>query len=90
MHAEDQGIALAVRDFILTEFLPDEDPKALENTTPLLSTGILDSIAILQLVNFLESRFRISIPPHEMNVDHLNSVAAITELVRVRSGVPPA
>ena len=43
-----------VRKFILSEFLPGEDPNELADSTPLISGGILDSIATLKLVAFLE------------------------------------
>lgn len=71
----------AVKSFILTEFLPDESPEALEDSTPLITTGILDSIATLKLVAFLEQRFGIQIQAHEASVDHLNTLSDITRLV---------
>ncbi len=86
----DNDVEAVVKEFILTEFLPGEDPVALTDTTALLTTGILDSIATLQLVDFLESRFQISIPPHEIDVDHLDSVAAVAQLVRARRRGAPA
>ena len=84
----DNDVEAVVKEFILTEFLPGEDPVALTDTTALLTTGILDSIATLQLVDFLESRFQISIPPHEIDVDHLDSVAAVAQLVRTGGEAP--
>jgi acyl carrier protein len=81
---EHDNVKAAIKAFILAEFLPGDSPEDLTDTTPLLTTGILDSIAILQLVDFLESHFEISIPPHEMDVDHLDSVAAVVQLVRAK------
>jgi acyl carrier protein len=71
-----------IKEYILAEFLPGEDPAALTDTTPLLTTGILDSIATLKVVAFLEQRFSIPIAAHEANVDHLNTVADMVRLVR--------
>lgn len=89
IHTDYDAIEGPIKEFILTEFLPGEAPDALTDTTPLLTSGILDSIAILQLVDFLQSRFQIGIPPHEMNVDHLDSVAAVAKLVRAKRRVAP-
>ena len=50
-----------VKKFILNEFLPGEDPAALTDTTALVTTGILDSIAVLKAVTFLENQFGITI-----------------------------
>lgn len=82
----DQTIAAAVKEYILNEFLPEEDPSELKEATPLVTTGILDSIATLKMVTFLEERYRISIAAHEANVEHLNTIADIAKLVRSKLG----
>jgi acyl carrier protein len=74
-------IQSAIKTFILNEFLPGEDPAALTDTTPLATTGILDSIAMLKVVTFLESQFGITLEAHETGVDNLNTVSDITRLV---------
>jgi acyl carrier protein len=71
-----------VKDFVLREFLPGEDPAQLEETTPLISSGILDSIATLKLVAFLEDTFSITIEAHEADREHLNTLADIARLVQ--------
>jgi acyl carrier protein len=70
-----------VKDYILREFLPGEDPNELQSDTPLITGGILDSIATLKLVSFLEEQFGISIAAHEADVDHLNTIDDIAALV---------
>jgi acyl carrier protein len=75
-------IEATIKEYILAEFLPGEEPSALNETTPLLTTGILDSIATLKVVAFLEERFGISIAAHEADVDHLNTVADMARFVR--------
>jgi len=77
----EQDIKERVKNFILKEYLPGEDPVALTDTTPLMTTGILDSIAVLKVVNFLESEFGITIEPHEAVVENLNTVLDMAQLV---------
>jgi len=77
----EQEIKETVKNFILKEYLPGEDPAALTDTTPLMTTGILDSIAVLKVVNFLESEFGITIEPHEAVVENLNTVLDMAQLV---------
>ena len=79
MNPED--IKSTVKTFILSEYLPGEDPTALTDTTPLITTGILDSIAVLKIVTFLENQFRITIEPHEAVVENLNTLSAIERFV---------
>jgi acyl carrier protein len=70
-----------VRDYILREFLPGEDPDELTDRTPLITGGVLDSIGTLKLVVFLEERFGVVVEAHEAGIDHLDSVAEIAALV---------
>ena len=77
-----QEIKNTVRGYILEEFLPGENPDELTDSTPLITGGILDSIATLKLVSFLEEQFKIELAPHETDADHLDSVAAIASLVQ--------
>jgi acyl carrier protein len=72
----------SVRNFILNEFLPGEAPDLLTDATPLVTGGILDSIATLKLASYLESQFGIQLQAHEMSVDHLNTISDIVKLVR--------
>ena len=52
-----------IATFILREFLPGEAPENLTASTPLISSGILDSIARLRLVAFLEETYEITLAP---------------------------
>jgi acyl carrier protein len=75
-----------VKAYILKEFLPDEDPASLTSSTPLLTAGVLDSIATLQLVSFLEQEFSISLQAHEADAEHLDTIERISQLVASKSG----
>ena len=72
----------AIKTYILEEFLPGENPEELTESTPLITGGILDSLATLKLVAFLESQFRIEVEPHETSVDYLNTIPDIAKLVQ--------
>ncbi len=85
---KDLEIEKTIKEFILTEFLPGEDPAALTDETLLVTTGVLDSIATLKLINFLEERFQIAIEAHEADWEHLNTVTEMAELVRAKQGQP--
>jgi acyl carrier protein len=70
-----------VKQYILETFLPGENPDELKESTPLISGGILDSIATLKLVMFLEERFGISVEAHEADREHLDTLSDIAALV---------
>ncbi|MFP6638780.1 MAG: acyl carrier protein [Myxococcota bacterium] len=82
----DTTIADKVKAFVLEEFLPGEDPDELTDSTELVSSNILDSLAILKLVTFLEEEFKIEIAAHEADEEHMNTLADIAVLVNSKLG----
>lgn len=76
-----QEVKEIIKGYILEEFLPGENPAELTDATPLITGGILDSLATIKLVAFLEQRFQIQIQAHETMVDYLDTVADIAQLV---------
>ena len=74
----------AVKQFILREFLPGEDPDELTFTTPLITGGILDSLATMKLIMFLEERYGVTFAAHEADAEHLDTVADIARLMAAK------
>ena len=62
-----------IREFVVSNFLFG-DESALQDDTPFLSEGIVDSTGILELIMFLEQTYDISVDPEEMVPDNLDSV----------------
>ncbi len=77
-----QEIGEKVKEFIMSEFLPGEDPDQLSESTPLISGGILDSLATLKVVSFLEESFDIKVEPHETDEDNFGTILDIEKLVQ--------
>ena len=48
-----QEVKDTIRSYILEEFLPGENPAELTDSTPLITGGILDSLATIKLLVFL-------------------------------------
>ncbi|MBM3320273.1 MAG: acyl carrier protein [Candidatus Eisenbacteria bacterium] len=82
----DEGIKRTIKEYILKEFLPGERPDALGDSTPLVSGGILDSIATLKLVAFLEERYEIRLEAHEASAENLNTIEEIARRVQSKKG----
>ncbi|HWF92105.1 MAG TPA: acyl carrier protein [Terriglobales bacterium] len=76
-----QNIKEQVRQFILKEFLPGESPANLTDDTPLRTSGVLDSMATLQVVTFVEEHFGIEVEAHEAGVDNFDSLNSIAAFV---------
>jgi acyl carrier protein len=82
-------IETVVRDYILREFLPGEDPSELTGETPLITGGILDSISTLKLVVFIEDHFGVTVEAYEAGVEHLDSVGQIARLIADKMAPEP-
>lgn len=79
-------VEYTVKQFVLKEFLPGEDPSELTSSTPLITGGVLDSLATMKLVMFLEERYGIRFAAHEVDPEHLDTVADIARLVAAKKG----
>ncbi len=77
-------VKATIKEYILREFLPGESPDSLDDSTPLVTGGVLDSIATVKLIAFLDEQFGVQVEPHEMNADYLNSLPDIANLVEER------
>jgi acyl carrier protein len=75
-------IIATVKQFILDEFLPGEEPSALTPQVQLIAGGILDSLATLELVSFLEERYGIQLEAHELDPSRIGTLTSIAQLVQ--------
>jgi acyl carrier protein len=83
-----EKIEETLKAFILAEFLPGESAEELTKSTPLITGGVLDSLATLKLVAFIEERYKIQIEAHDVDVDHFNTLSGIENLVRSKLQSP--
>ena len=77
----DVDVRTEVRDFILGSFLFSDEPSDLEDTVSLLETSVVDSTGILELVMFLEERFKITVSDDEMLPENLDTVDSLVNFI---------
>jgi acyl carrier protein/D-alanine--poly(phosphoribitol) ligase subunit 2 len=72
-----------ILDYIRNEYLDEDeaDEVDLNEKTPLISSGIVDSFSMVSLKRFLEKKYQISIPDEEATPQAFDNVASIIELV---------
>jgi acyl carrier protein len=71
-----------LNDYISRELVSKPELLPLKNDTPLLETGILDSLSMLKLVLFLEQHFGIVVDAEELIPEHFQTVDAICTYLR--------
>ena len=78
------GAMDVVRSYIEENHL---DGRAeLEPDTPLLEWGVLDSLALADLLEFIEERFGVRVPTSEVTPEAFGTPASIGALVETLSG----
>jgi acyl carrier protein len=70
-----------VRQFVITGLKFAGDPSELTDDFRLLERGVLDSVGIFMMLEFLESEFGVEIDEEELVAEHFESIAKISQLV---------
>jgi acyl carrier protein len=83
-------VEAVINDYISREIVQDSALLPLGNETPLLETGILDSLNLLRLVIFVQKRFETVVDDPDLASEHFASVDAICADLRSRAGVGKA
>lgn len=74
-----------VNEYISRELVQDTSLLPLRNETPLLETGVLDSISLLRLVVFIQERFGILVDDADLVLENFNTVDTICAYLRYRA-----
>ena len=73
-------MALSMRQ--LLSFFESElalDVSDIDETTPLFSTGVVDSFSLVMLISFIESQCGFRMTPLDVNLDNLDTMARILD-----------
>ena len=72
-----------ILEYIKNEYLDEDEVEEvqLDESTPLISSGIVDSFSMVSLKRFLEKKYSISIPDEEATPQAFDTVTSIITLV---------
>ena len=71
-----------IREYVVDEYLEDDDDREIENDSPLITGGIVDSFSMVSLKRFLERKYDISIPDADASPEAFDNVNSIADLVK--------
>ena len=74
-------IAAKISDFVVANFLFGDSSKMPADTDSLIENGIIDSTGVLELIEYLETTFGISVKEEEAIPQNLDGLAALTAYV---------
>ena len=70
-----------IRGYIVREYLETGDDREINETTPLITGGIVDSFSMVSLKRFLEKEYAIRIPDADATPEAFDTVKSIAALV---------
>lgn len=80
-----QAIVEDLKEYITKEFLNGKG-DGLDRDTPLIEWGVIDSVAIVSLREFVSSRYGVKIPNTELKPANLTNLAVIAAMIERLGG----
>lgn len=74
-------VAEQLREFILDSYLFGDAERMPLDSDSLMQTGVLDSTGVLELIEFLEAEFAISVEESETVPANLDSISGLVRYV---------
>ena len=71
----------AILEYVIKEYLEDDEDDEITYDTELISGGIVDSFSMVSLKRFLENKYDIQIPDADASPEAFDSVDKIAALV---------
>lgn len=78
----EEEIRRRLLSFVRGELLPAPAAAEFEAQTPLLESGLLDSVGSARLLNFIQKEFDLVLPMEEFTIENFRDVRSIAALVR--------
>jgi acyl carrier protein len=79
-----QVVTDRLKDFVYKKF-PLAKKQSVKNSDPLLDSGIIDSLGILDLVAFIEKEFGVHVSDEELMPENFQTVDALAAFVQQKS-----
>jgi acyl carrier protein len=71
----------AIEQYILEEIMIGSDQTKIAPDQSLLDSGILDSLALLRLIGFIEDRYQVTVEDGEVTPDNFETIETIETFV---------
>lgn len=75
-----------IREYIIKEIVSGRYSAPIDYDTSLLVQDILDSLSLVKLVLFLESKFSLAVKPEELVPENFSTINAICVYVLSKKG----
>jgi acyl carrier protein len=70
-----------LKRFIIDELLVGDSRIQVTNDASLLSSGVIDSLSLIRLINFIEEQFHVTIEDEEVVPENFETINALLVLI---------
>ena len=82
-------VELEIRTFITDNFLLGQEAEVRDDIS-LTREGVIDSVGVVELMQFLETRYNIVIADEEAVPENLDSIRSIVRYLETKGGTSPS
>ena len=86
MNTTGNHITLQIRKFILEKFSLARKQQ-IKDSDPLLESGVLDSLGVLDLVSFVEQEFSVHVADDELVPENFQTIDRIAAFIETKSSI---
>lgn len=79
-------IKVVLREFITESFLPSAGLDVFEDDASFMEEGIIDSTGVLELLEYIEDKFNITVEDEEVIPDNLDSLNKMVSFIERKLG----
>jgi acyl carrier protein len=69
-----------ITQYIQDEFLKGNDDQELNESTPLLGRGILDSLRVMLLLTFIRNELGVDVSPAQVDPENLKDIQTLAKM----------
>ncbi len=80
------NIEKQIREYLTEEVLFSDDSIEYSNDDSLLEAGVVDSVAVMEMILFVEETFNVEVADQEITPDNFDSVNRLANFIRSKMG----
>jgi acyl carrier protein len=86
----EQNVLEQVREFVIENFMYMRKVKTIGDDESLLRTGVISSLGMMEVVDWVESTFDVSVDPDEITEQNFDTLRGIAAFVASKRNVQVA
>jgi acyl carrier protein len=86
----EQNVLEQARDFVVDNFMYMRKVKTIGDDESLLRTGVISSLGMMEVVDWVESTFSVSVDPDEITEQNFDTLRGIARFVSSKANVQAA